>query len=152
MEEFNTVEKVQKLFESVNGLGNENLFFVTCQDKQKVSGMAAGMEYPYDGLLINASEKGIAMFYLKASALSGLITLATPAKMILDKQNYVFIPNDNIKEIKAKNFALLNSKTKRIEIDTVDGKSHKLYAKIEEKEFPYQKENFTIFMEKFCNK
>ena len=152
MEEFNTMEKVKALFESVEGWGNENLFFVTCQDKQKVSGMVAGMEYPYDGLLINASEKGIAMFYLKASALSGLITLATPSKMTLDKQNYVFIPTNNIKEIKIKNFALLNSKTKRIEINTLDGKSHKLYAKIEEKDFPYQKENFTIFIEKYCNK
>ena len=133
-------------------MGSENLFFVTCQDKQKVSGMVAGMEYPYDGLLINASEKGIAMFYLKASALSGLITLATPSKMTLDKQNYVFIPIDNIKEIKVKNFALLNSKTKRIEINTLDGKSHKLYARMDEKDFPYQKENFTAFIEKYCNK
>lgn len=152
MEEFNTIEKVQALFESVEGLGNENLFFVTCQDKEKVSGAVAGMEYPYDGLLINASEKGIGMFYLKAGALSGLFTLATPSKMTLDKQNYVFIPTDNIKEIKVKNFALLNSKTKRIEINTMDGKSHKLYAKIDEKDFPYHKENFTIFMEKYCNK
>lgn len=152
MEEFNTIEKVKTLFESVEGLGNENLFFVTCQDKEKVSGAVAGMEYPYDGLLINASEKGLGMFYLKAGALSGLFTLATPSKMTLDKQNYVFIPTDNIKEIKVKNFALLNSKTKRIEINTMDGKSHKLYAKIEEKDFPYHKENFTIFMEKYCNK
>lgn len=152
MEEFNTIEKVHDLFESVEGLGNENLFFVTCQDKQKVSGMVAGMEYPYDGLLINASEKGIGMFYLKAGALSGLITLATPSKMKLDKENYVFIPAEDIKEIKVKNFALLNSKTKRIEINTVDGKSHKLYARVEEKDFPYHKENFTSFIEKYCNK
>lgn len=152
MEEFNTTEKVRNLFENVEGWGSENLFFVTCQDKQKVSGMVAGMEYPYDGLLINASEKGIAMFYLKASALSGLITLATASKMTLDKQNYVFIPINNIKDIKIKNFALLNSKIKRIEINALDGKSHKLYAKIEEKDFPYQKDNFTKFIEKYCNK
>lgn len=152
MEEFNTIEKVKALFESVEGWGSANLFFVACQDKQKVNGMVVGMEYPYDGLLINASEKGIAMFYLKASALSGLITLATPSKMTLDKQNYVFIPTNNIKEIKIKNFALLNSKTKRIEINTIDGKSHKLYAKMEEKDFPYQKENFAEFIEKYCNK
>ena len=66
MEEFNNIEKVKALFASVNGLGNENLFFVACQDKEKVSGAAAGMEYPYDGLLINATEKGLVMFYLKA--------------------------------------------------------------------------------------
>lgn len=149
MEEFNSIEKVRDLFASINALGESNLFFVTCQDKQKVSGMVAGMEYPYDGLLINATEKGIAMFYLKGSALSGLITLATPSKMTLDKENHIFIPNENIKEVKVKNFALLNSKTKRIEINTLDGKSHKLYAKVDEKDFPYHKENFAAFMNKY---
>ncbi|MBO4292867.1 MAG: hypothetical protein J5881_00525 [Clostridia bacterium] len=152
MEEFNTIEKVRNLFESVGGLGNENLFFVTCQDKEKVSGVAAGMEYPYDGLLINASEKGIGMFYLRAGALSGLFGLSNPAKMKLERENYVFIPVENIQWITVKNFALLNSKTKRIEINTVDGKSHKLYAKIDEKDFPYQKQNFTMFIEKYGNK
>mgnify|MGYP002863009202 CR=1 FL=1 len=150
MEEFNTIEKVKELFSSIEGLGDNNLFFVACQDKQKVSGMVAGMEYPYDGLLINATEKGIAMFYLKAGALSGLFTLSKPSKMTLDKENHIFIPNDKIKEVKIKNFALLNSKTKRLEINTVDGKSHKLYANVEEKDFPYHKDNFAAFIQKYA--
>ena len=149
MNEFNTIEKVEELFKSIDALGNNNTFFVACQDKQKVSGMVAGMEYPYDGLLINDSEKGITMFYLKAGALSGLITLSSPSKMTLDKENHIFIPASDIKEIKIKKFALLNSKTKRIEINTIDGKSHKLYANVEEKDFPYQKENFAKFIEKY---
>ena len=152
MEEFNTIEKVEELFRNIDALGSDNAFFVASQDKQKVSGAVAGMEYPYDGLLINANENGIAMFYLKAGALSGLITLSSPAKMTLDKENYVIIPTDNIRGITIKNFALLNSKTKRIEINTVDGKTHKLYANVEEKSFPYQKENFAKFMEKYGNK
>ena len=99
MEEFNDIENVKKLFKSINALESDNTFFVACQDKQKVSGMAAGMEYPYDGLLINDTEKGITMFYLKAGALSGLITLSSPSKMKLDKENHIFIEADNIKEI-----------------------------------------------------
>ena len=149
MEEFNTIEKVTKLFEDINALGKDDKFFVACQDKQKVSGMVAGMEYPYDGLLIDDNEKGITMFYLKANALSGLITLSKPSKMTIDKEQHIFIPKDNIKEITIKNFAILNSKTKRIEINTLDGKSHKLYANIEEKDFPYQKENIAKFIEKY---
>ena len=150
MEEFNTIDKVNALFESVNGLGNENHFFVACQDKEKVSGAAAGMEYPYDGLLINASEKGLGMFYLKSGPLSGMISLASPSKMKLDKANYIFIPSDNIKKITIKKFALLNSKVKRISIDTKDGKSHKLYARVEEKDFSYHKDNFNAFTEKYA--
>ena len=70
-------------------------------------------------------------------------------KSHLDKENHLFISNENIKEVKVKNFALLNSKTKRIEINTMDGKSHKLYAKVDEKDFPYHKDNFTKFIEKY---
>ena len=147
MEEFNTIEKVEELFKSVDGLGSTNSFFVASQDKEKQSGMVAGMEYPYDGLLINESDKGIGMFYLKAGALSGLFTLAKPSKMTLDRDNYIFIPNDNLGDITIKNFALLNSKTKRIEINTLDGKCHKIYANVDEKDFPYQKENFAKFIE-----
>lgn len=148
MDEFNTIEKVEELFKSIDGVGQDNAYFVACQDKQKVSGMAAGMEYPYDGLLINANEKGIVMFYLKAGALSGLITLAKPSKMTLDRDNHIFIPASNIKEIVIKNYALFNSKTKRIEINTTDGKSHKLYINLEEKDFPYHTLGFTKFLEK----
>ena len=89
------------------------------------------------------------MFYLKAGALSGLITLSSPSKMKLDKDNHIFIPASNIKEIIIKKFALLNNKTKRIEINTKDGKSHKLYANLEEKDFSYQKDNFAKFIEKY---
>ena len=151
MEEFNTIEKVEKLFKSVNALETDNTFFVASQDKQKVSGAVAGMEYPYDGLLINDTNKGITMFYLKGSALSGLFTLSSPSKMKLDKENNIFIPTNEIKEIIIKKFALLNSKTKRIEINTIDGKSHKLYANLEEKDFPYHKDNFAKFIEKYGN-
>ena len=149
MEEFNTFDKVQELFRSVDGLGENNMFILACQDKQYVSGMVAGMEYPYDGLLINLTEKGIGMFYLKAGAMSGLITLSSPSKMTLEKDKYLFIQNDNLKEIKVKNFALFNKKTKRIEINTLDGKSHKLYARVEEKDFPYHNEYFSKFLEKY---
>ena len=149
MEEFNTTEKVEELFRNINALGDDNTFFVACQDKQKVSGMVAGMEYPYDGLLINSNENGIAMFYLKGSALSGLFGLSNPSKMTLERDKYIFIPSENIKEVIIKKFALLNKKTKRIEINTFDGKSHKLYANIDEKDFPYHKDNFAKFMEKY---
>ena len=145
MEEFNNIEKVKALFASVNGLGNENLFFVACQDKEKVSGAAAGMEYPYDGLLINMTENGLGFFYLKQA---GIVLTQNLAKMTLDKDSYTFISNDEIKNVTVKKFALLNSKVKRISIDTAD-KSYKLFAKIEEKDIPYQTDNFTKFIEKY---
>ena len=72
--------------------------------------------------------------------------------MKLEKDKYIFIPAENIKNITVKKFALLNSKVKRISIDTTEGKSHKLYARVEEKDFSYHKDNFATFVEKYGNK
>ena len=148
MEEFNTIEKVAELFRSINGLGQDNAFFIACQDKQKVSGVVAGMEYPYDGLLINLTEQGIVAFYLK-NPLGGLIGLSKAEKMKLARDQFIAIPAGNITNVTIKKFALFNSKVKRITIDTIDGKSHKLYARLEEKEFPYHKDGFAKFLAKY---
>lgn len=148
MEEFNTIEKVVELFRSINALGQDNAFFIACQDKQHVVGVEAGMEYPYDGLLINSTEQGIIAFYLK-NPLGGLIGLSKAEKMKLARDKFIFIPTSNIKGVTIKKFALLNSKVKRVTIDTVDGKSHKLYARIDEKEFPYHKDGFAKFIDKY---
>ena len=145
MNEFNELEKVKKLFEEVKCIGNENNCFIAYKDMQKSSGMVSGMEYPYDGLLINQTENGIGMFYLNQK---GIVLTQNISKMTLDKDSYMFISNEEIKDIKIKNFALLNSKVKRISINTKD-KSYKLFAKIDEKDIPYQKENFTKFIEKY---
>ena len=45
----------------------------------------------------------------------------------------------------------MRSLAKRISIDTTDGKSHKLYARVEEKDFPYHKDNFNAFVERYGN-
>ena len=146
MNEFNELNKVKELFENVKGNGIENNYFITYKDMQKSTGMVSGMEYPYDGLLINQNEKGIGMFYLKQP---GLVLTQNIEKMNIDKDSYMFIPNDEIVEIKIKNFALLNSKVKRIEIKTDNKKNYKLFAKLNEKNIPYQTEYFTKFIEKY---
>ena len=145
MEEFNELEKVKELFDKVGCTGNQNNYFVAYKDMQKSSGMVSGMEYPYEGLLINQTENGIGMFYLKQP---GLVLTQNLAKMKLDKDSYQFISNEDIVNVKIKNYALLNSKMKRISIDTKD-KSHKLFAKLNEKNIPYQTENFTKFIENY---
>lgn len=145
MEEFENIEKVKKLFDDVKGNEDNNYYFIAYKDMQKSSGMVSGMEYPYDGLLINMNEKGLGFFYLKQA---GLVLTQNLAKMTLDKDSYTFISNDEIEKVTIKNYALLNSKVKRITIDTKD-KSYKLFAKLNEKNIPYQTDNFTKFIEKY---
>ena len=143
MEEFNTLEKVIDLFKSVNGYGEENVIFVAYKDMQKCSGMLGSMNYPYDGLLMNQTEKGIGMFFLEQS---GMVWVQDVAKMSLKKDKYVFIPKEEIKKIKIKNYAFIRTNVKRISIDVKDGREYKLYAKLDEKDIVYQNENFTKFI------
>ena len=86
MNEFNELEKVKKLFEEVKCIGNENNYFIAYKDMQKSSGMVSGMEYPYDGLLINQTENGIGMFYLNQK---GIVLTQNISKMTLDKDSYM---------------------------------------------------------------
>lgn len=147
MEEFNTLEKVKELFNNANCIGNENCYFVAYKDAAKKAGMVNGMDYPYDALLINQNENGIGAFYLNQDGIAFSYNLS---KMHIDKSSYFFIKNEEIVSIKVKNWAIFNSKIKRIEIKVNGGKNHQLYANLQEKLFPYQIENFSKFAEKYA--
>lgn len=145
MEEFNTIEKVIELFKQTNCYGNENNIFVVYKDLQKSNGMVSGMEYPYEGLIINETERYLAMIPLKQG---GLVLTQSVKKMQIDKtRSIIIIPKEDIISITIKNYALFNSSAKRISIKTRDNKNYLLYAKINEKDLPYQKDNFTKFIE-----
>ena len=69
MEEFN-LDRVEKLFKS-NGLkAKENCYFVALKDSRKNQGLIGGANYPYSGLLLDVTEKGIGMFYLKTNKMA----------------------------------------------------------------------------------
>lgn len=145
MEEFNSLEKVKKLFEKEKCIGSENNFFIAYKDYQKSSGMVNGMEYPYDAVIINQTEKGLGLIYLTQA---GVVLTQNLAKMTVKEDGFEFISNDDIEEVKVKNYALFNSKVKRISIKTKDRK-HNLFAKSIEKDIPYQTENFERFIQKY---
>ena len=149
MSEYNTYEKVLSLFNRVGELGTYNNIFAGIKDSRNtmmlggaVGGMVNGMEFPFDGLLINQSDKGIGLFYLKQPGIPLTYKLE---KMNIEMDKYIFIPKENIKNITIKKFAILNLKTKCVKIETTD-KTYKLIANIDEKAFPYHAENFARFM------
>ena len=108
--------------------------------------MKSGMEYPFDGLLINESNRGIAMILLNQE---GLVLTQSMEKMNVDNTRpVIFYPNEDIIDIEIKRFSLLNNKAKRISIETKDGKYYRLYTKAVEKNIPYQQENFDKFVQK----
>lgn len=148
MASFNNLEEVKKLYESVNGLESENNFFVGIKDARKNSGMVNGMEYPYNGLLINFTEKGLGVFYLDQPGLGLTLKLS---KMNVKEDSYFFIKNEDIESIVVKKFALLNNKIKTVYIRLKDGKEHIIDVKLEEPDYPYHNSGFSKFLEKYSN-
>lgn len=150
MENFNTLEKVKELFNSVGCEGDENCYFVTAKNYAKAkSGVVGGMEYPYSGLLINATEKGLGIFYLNPEKASDVLFKVDIAKLKITENSYFFIPNENIKEITVKKYSVFNSKVKSVIIKTTDKKTHQLLANLNESLIPYHNENFAKFASKY---
>lgn len=148
MNEFNNLENVKKLFKE-KGLKEGGIYLTVLKDFRKYSGMVSGMEYPYDGLLLNITDEGIGYFYLKQPKFSLTIKLEN---LVLNKDSYTFISNDNIKSIEIKKFALLDKKRKSLIIKTNDKKTHYLCAKIEDDLIPYHNEEFAKAIEKYSKK
>lgn len=153
MEEFNTLEKVKELFRSVNCEGSENCYFIAFKNSVKAkSGFKGGMEYPYNALLINATENGLGIFYLNPEKMSDFLFAANISKLKITENSYFFIPNENIREIKVKRFSIFNSKVKSLTIKTNDNKNHELLVNINESLIPYHNENFATFANKYEKK
>ncbi len=146
MEEYNTLEKVQKMFKDSGIKGKEHIYDVLLLDNRKYSGMVSGMEYPFFGLVLDFTEEGIGFFHLVQSKFSLMISLE---KLKLNKDTYTFLPNDEIESIEMKKFALLDKKRKELIIKTVDGKKYYLYQKVEDDTIPYHNESFAKLAAKY---
>jgi len=149
MDEFSTLTNVIKLFEEKGCPNKNSIYLALLKDTRKASGMVSGMDYPYSGLLLNISEEGIGYYYLKQAKFSLTINLE---KLIVDKDNYNFIPKENIKSIEVKKFALLDKKRKSLIIKTTDKKTHYLYGKVNEPLIQYNDENMEKLISRYEKK
>lgn len=170
MEEFNTLEKVKKLFDEKECTGSTNCYFICYRDTSKqalaygtfgalggalaaistFSQAAADAMENADGYLFNWTENGIGIFPLNCK---GAMFTVNPSKMHIQHEGYVFIKNEDIENILVKNFNIFNSKIKKIKITFKDGKTKmELMAQVTEKLIPYQQENFAKFIEKYSKK
>ena len=147
MNEFDTIEKVQELFEKYNLNGEENNYFIAYKDYTKASGMVNGMEYPYDALLINRTEKGLAMILLVTDGV--VFNFAKLEKLHLKENEYIVVNNEDIQSITIKKYALLNSSKKKITIKSNNNKTYDLYANVNEPLLPYHNESFDKFLKEF---
>lgn len=161
MEQFNTLEAVRKLFESINCVGQDNCYFVSYVDINAsnsvflgglfggavgafAAGMAAGMEQNANGYLINQMENGIALIPLNSTGIGNNIK-----KMIPNTNSHMFFGQEEIKKVKIKRAYFISAVTKSVRIELKDGKKFNLLVNVKEKYIPYHKENFAKFMQKY---
>ncbi len=148
MEQFNTQEKVMELFAKEGCWGNENCCFITHKDTTRAkSGLVGGMEYPYDGILINKTENGIGMIFLKYK--NALFLKPDIANFTLSDIPFQFIPTSDIRRITVKKHAPLSKSKKSLIIETADRK-HCLMVYVDEPKLPYHNEGFARFMSQYA--
>ncbi|MCR5147111.1 MAG: hypothetical protein K6B70_07235 [Clostridia bacterium] len=160
MEQFNTIDGVKKLFESINCIGKENCFFVGYIDIQTsvslgslfggatgafAAGMAAGAaRRELSGYIINQMENGIALIPLRTEGIGFNIK-----KMVPNINLYTFFAQCEIKNIKIKRANLISAVSKKVVIELNDGNKYNLIVNLKEKYLPYQQDNFAKFMKKY---
>ena len=159
MEEFNTLEKVQSLFN--NTVPNEewSAFFVGYKDLSSssgyglmggavggfVGGMMDAQQYPYDAMLIALGKNGLAYFPLQKTG----VFKAKLKDMNIEKDKCEYIPYQMIDKIVAKKFPL--GKNKKLRIRTTTGKDHHLLINGKE-DLPYHEAGVTNLMDRFGKK
>lgn len=175
MEDFRTLEGAAALFKSVDGISAQNNIFVVFKNTNRegmkaglAGGLAGGMiaaglpgvivktgksaqnvlEGKFTGLLINQTENGLGIIPMHQK---GLQLTLNADKLEPEPENYIFIENNAISEIKIKNFNIFNKKVQTIKI-SVDKYKLYLMARIAEKNIPYQQENFAKFMNQYKTK
>ncbi len=173
MMDFRNIEGAEELFRSVNGIsdGSNNIFFAfknTNREGMK-AGLAGGMigaglpgiiiskvavtdsvvlNGSFAALLINQTERGLGIIPMDQK---GLQLTLNVNKLVPDTENYIFIENEAISEIKVKNFSFLNKKLQKVNISIGKIKLY-LLARVAEKDIPYQEKNFAVFMDKYKKK
>lgn len=148
--DFNTMEQAQWLFESSGCWGTENCCFVTYENAHvKYLPTTAITDDPYNGYLINKTERGFGMFPLAYQKKS---LRANPTVMAVMEKDHFFIPNEKVKAVSIRAFhPRVGGETAGIALDLWDRKLY-LIAKREEPLIPYHNDNLAAFVKQYQKK
>ena len=166
--DYKTDSGVIEIFRNLNCIGVKNCFFVTYRNTN-IDGMKYGLlggavggavggaiaaaaafsagavdgMTQADGILFNATEKGLGMIPLKST---GVQLVANVAKMEPQLEQFVFVPYENIEKLEVKNFNNIKKKVQQVNIKINGCKTLYQLAHVVEKEIPYHESNFAVFM------
>lgn len=140
MNDLNTLEKLEEYFKQVNCYGKENCCFVCSTIQSTQFGLVGAIismkkNRKIMGYLLNKNENGICLIPIIA---------ATMTKNKIDKNNYIFIKNEEIDKVIIKNEEI---GFKRIKIILKDENKYILKAAKKIINVNYHKENLDKFIE-----
>ena len=113
-----------------------------------INGTLEGID-KHDGYLLNSTEEGIAIIPMDYK---GVMMTINPSKMVPVLEKAVFVSNEGIESIVAKNYNIFNSKVKTVNMVFKDETKLCLIVKAVEKDIPYHQDNFNKFFEKYKKK
>lgn len=155
---------IYNLFKSVNGVGNYNCFFLAYNDTTVnttpyilggavgalgayAAGVKSGMQSKYPAYLINQTENGIGFIPLSSNKILNNLKNFQP-----NLAAFTFIGQNYIENITIKNYAIINSRLKRMTIKVQNSNPLHLMVNVKEKLIPYHEKNFSTFMNKYIIK
>jgi hypothetical protein len=169
MYDFRTIAGATDMFGAVNGLGNSNIIFMALKDTNRqgmkygiAGGMAAGLGVGiivhsnaakevlannFDALLINRTEQGMGIIPLHSKKI--VLNSVKVENLEPNMQNYVFLGNDIIKEIKIKDHSIFNKKVQSLKIKLDEKNTIHLMVRKVEKDLPYHENNFSRIMDQY---
>ena len=158
---FSTYEEALALFQTVDGVGQQNCIFVSLRDVSIspamvaggaagafLAGVISGIENKSDGFLVNQTEKGIGLIPLFMG--KGKMSRRSD-KLQADLNNYIFIDQSEIVKVKIKNYAFINTKVKKVLIKTTSGKNFNWIVNVKDKYISYQKNDVSEFIKMYKN-
>jgi len=166
--DFKIYEHAFEMFRQCNCIGQYNCIFTAMKNtndegiqaglsvgKFRAAGSAIGdaltannalNNMVYDGMLINQTENGFGFIPLRNKSVS---LTANANKMEAFPNEFFFVGNNFITQIEVKNWAIFNKKVKKVNFNLSNGTKIKLMIRLEEKDVPYQFQNFSAFVSRF---
>ncbi len=147
----NEFYNIKALFAEKGCAGANDIYICAYKNPQKNQGMAEGMEYPYFGLMMDATDNGIGIFYIENKDPATLLVLSMKKAEILP-DSFFFIPYSDMR-MTVKNFNIFNKNTKRITLEQLsNGKVHYLQAMVGDKMAVYNLDMIPKFSARFEKK
>lgn len=142
MDEYDTLEKVQTLFNSMTPGEEWEGFFLGYDDLTSNAGFIGGQLNPYTALLFAIGKNGVAFFNLSKKSLLSF----NRKNLYIEKDKYTYVPNNAIDKAKAKKYPI--GSNVKLKMRLLSNQTINLIVS-KEKDLPYQEAGRAALLNRF---